>query len=167
MLASAICNIHFACVEQIIDKLEFIEKSLKNHEHFSDTKEKQPLMMSINDSEDGYCIIDRNLTGPGVSVNSNDNLQFIYLNLIEVTNDGLNTVLLFVNCASESFCLPFKLRPVYHKSKEIECDTVSRQSSVMYEPNNKVEIIQAEEKLFLYFKGLSRLSDFLNQKVAR
>lgn len=134
-------------------------------------------MMTV-ETDDDYCIVNRHSwSGSGGSGHSSssamtdDNLQQLYSNLVETANDALHATLLAVNCAAESFNFPFKLKPVYFKSTQTESNAEDTQSqprrgsvqSVLHEPE-RVEIIQAEEKLFLYFKGLSRLNTFLTQK---
>lgn len=144
-----ISKVHFNCVEQIIDKLDFCEKSLRGYETGAELKDKQPLMMSMNDTDD-YCVIDRQSN----TLFSDDNLQLIFTQLVDISNEAMHAVVLFVNCAAESFSFPFKIRPVYETSKyQTRSDSFSETSSVdsrkstFYEAE-RTEIIQAEEKVF-------------------
>jgi len=170
VLASVICKVHFNCIEQVIDKLEFSERSLRGYEQGCDLKDKQPLMMSSTDADEGgYCIVDQD---------SDENLAMMIGNLVEASNEAMHAVVLFVNCAADSFNLAFRLRPVFaggaggkSRSGSVGSD-VSGESEASSRKGScceaeKIEIIQAEEKVLVYFKGLSRLSDFLSEKASR
>ena len=149
-LSSVICNVHFNCIEIIVEKLDYCEKNLRNNGqsggyHLADNSNKQPLMKTF---ENDYHIIENRP--------SNETLAFLYANLVDITNDGLQAIIVFVNCASDSYNFPFNI-------KNATKNTINK-SLANYE---KIEIIQAEEKYFLYFKGISRLTSFLLEKVPR
>jgi len=167
VLVTVICKVHFHCIERVVDKLEFSERSLQGYQQASELKDKQPLMMNNNDADEGYCIIDRD---------TDESLAMMISNLVETSNEAMHAVVLFVNCAANSFNLPFRLKPIYEGEEKYRRGSVSSNLSGGSEGVSrkgscceveKIEIIQAEEKLFIYFKGLSRLSDFLSEKTSR
>jgi hypothetical protein len=172
LLVTTLGNIHFAFVENIIEKFELAEKNLKNYQININFKEKQSLTV-LTDQND-YWVVESS------TVSIEEDLQLIYSNLIELCNDAMHSVLLFINCASYSFNLPFKLKPIYFKkyyltendeSKNDENETAKDNfmlnSINNYEHSETIEIIQSDESFFLYFNGLSRLNEFLNEKNFR
>ncbi len=83
------------------------------------------------ETDDDYCIVNRHSTNGSHSSSSamtDDNLQQLYSNLVEISNDALHATLLAVNCAAESFNFPFKIKPVYSKAGTQRTD--SRPESV-------------------------------------
>ena len=167
VLIQTICNIHFGCVETIIEKLEFSEKNLRNYQSNLGLKEKQPLMVSSSCPENEYCVVESGVT--------DESLQYLYANLLEACDEAMHVVLIFVNCAADSYNFPFKLKPIYTQRKyaveddngeENEGETYSEIENVCHE-TERIEIIQSDEKFFLHFNGLSRLNEFLKEKSAR
>ncbi len=182
---------HYSLIENVIEKLEFAEKNLRNHQTGFQLKDKQPLMVSmIESSLESFNGINVDGGGSGSMANSStdSSLQYLYSNLVETSDQLLSAVFGFVNTCSESFNFPFKLKPVYSNSlknfedrrrendeddieNEKENDQglelkIKKTKEEFYE-SEKIEIIQAEEKIFLYFYGLSRLTSFLNEKSIR
>ena len=92
-------------------------------------------------------------------------LNSIFSSLVETCNKALKAILEFVNCASDSFDLNFKIIPVYDNNDGDDGDenevTENNNSGLNL---NKKEIIQSEEKLELDVNGINRLNQFLSDK---
>jgi hypothetical protein len=148
-------NVHYSLLDETISKLEQIEKDLKNLQNGHGLKDRQPLMVSLVNDND----IDS-------STGSTDaNLNSIFSSLVETCNKALKAILEFVNCASDSFDLNFKIIPVYDNNDGDDGDenevTENNNSGLNL---NKKEIIQSEEKLELDVNGINRLNQFLSDK---
>jgi len=145
-------NVHYSLLDETISKLEQIEKDLKNLQNGHGLKDRQPLMVSLVNDND----IDS-------STGSTDaNLNSIFSSLVETCNKALKAILEFVNCASDSFDLNFKIIPVYDNNDGDENEVTENNNSGLN--LNKKEIIQSEEKLELDVNGINRLSQFLSDK---
>lgn len=148
-------NVHYSLLDETISKLEQIEKDLKNLQNGHGLKDRQPLMVSLVNDND----IDS-------STGSTDaNLNSIFSSLVDTCNKALKAILEFVNCASDSFDLNFKIIPVYDNNDGDDGDenevTENNNSGLNL---NKKEIIQSEEKLELDVNGINRLNQFLSDK---
>ncbi len=162
-LIHLIYSVHFSQLDEVIGSLEFIEKILKSFDTNHAQKDKQPLMMALATDEG-------NSTG-----NTDTNLNSIYSDLLETSNKAIEACLAFVNCASDSFNLPFKLIPVYsikQSSDEIDQEdedesVESRLRALTIETADRKETIQSNEKLLMHFYGINRLGQILSDKSMR
>ena len=152
-----IYSIHFEAIEKCVETIEFCEKSLRQYQTGRVMKEKQPLMsMSVDLNSEGSFEIS---TGGA----TDSNLLMVYANLLDVCNDSMHAMGTFLNCAAASFYWPFRLTPVYSKTTRSDGDSSGDRvlAPSNYESVEQLEIIQAEEKVAVYFNSLSRLSGFL------
>jgi len=158
-------SVHFSQLDKAIGSLEFIEKNLKSFETSHGLKDKQPLMMALASDE-----------GNSSSGITDSNLNSLYSNLVETSNRALEACLTFVNCAADSFNLPFKLLPVYSmKQTSDEIEKNEEEESIEYclreeltiEISDRKETIQSNEKLLIQFYGINRLGQLLSDKSMR
>ena len=149
-IMALIYNIHFESIEKLIERIEFYEKSLRTYQSGRYMKEKQPLMMSITDESP------ESLNG-----SSDSNLQMLYSNLLDACNESLHAIGTFTNCVSFSFYWAFKLQPVYTNSTKNDGSSIQNSAESLHEAE-KIEVIQADEKVIIYFNGLSRIHSFFN-----
>ena len=159
-------SVHFSQLDEAIGSLEFIEKNLNNYDAGHGLKDKQPLMMELVNEEDSLS---------STAGSTDTNLNLIYSNLVETTNKALEACLTFINCAADSFNLPFKLVPVYSSKQSLnetdyeqESEPVeSRLRALAIETADRKETIQSGEKLALQFFGINRLGQLLSDKSMR
>ena len=83
---------------------------------------------------------------------TDSNLQMLFTSLIETADQAVESILAFLNCTATSFYWPFKPQAVYDDK------TVQEESNPSAE--QKLEIIQTDEKLVVFVHSFSRLSPF-------
>ena len=135
----------------VVERLETFETQVRNTVHRRSLKERAPLI--TNDETYDYRIEKNNLS---YSLSGSNNDVFASLNEF-VTDVLLSKVSIYVNSVATSFHLPFRVT----KSKNDSDDNLDTNSN-SEELNERVEIIQANEKFYIFFNGLARLGTFLN-----
>ena len=153
-LVALIYGVHFEAVEACVARMNACEKAMRLHQTGRAMKEKQPLMsMSV----------DLNGEGDESGASTDSSLMLIYSNLVEACNDAMHAIGTFLNCAASSFYWHFRLTPVYSTSTSNNNNRASRETTTSgsYDSVELLEIIQADEKVAVYFSSLSRLSGFL------
>jgi hypothetical protein len=162
-LSKFVHNVHYALIDMTIERLEYVEKSLVNINNAQHMREKQPLIMA-NDSSASL-----SLSLSSISSSSENNLNILYNSLVDASNTGIHAILEFVNSAALSFNWPFRLSPVF---KARENDEYKKEKNYSYDElvafadEEAIEIGECNDKLLIYFSGLSRLYGCLSNLSA-
>lgn len=136
-------------VNMIIERLEMFEKQIKADVYRKSLKERQPLITS----DDNYDYRIDKMSNGGSSKGD------CYTTLNEfVTKTLLVRLATYMNSVFRSFYLPFRVARCKANTKEADLNDDEQELA----DSEKVETIQANEKFYIYFNGLSRLSYFLN-----
>ncbi len=141
-------------VNTILERLETFEAQIKGSLYKRSMKERQPLITSEENYD--YKIADK-YGASSAGSSSGD----VFGSLTEfIASDLLAKLAVFINSVARNYFLPFRVISV-SKSAESPAD-LNLNSDEENEEDEKVEIIQANDKFFIYFNGLSRLGSFLS-----
>lgn len=153
----------------LLRSLDSVEKKLAAFAKRKQLNERQPLIMSTI-SKDHYEFkeydyrIDSSSTSTSNGTSTeNYETSHLYPSIVDIVNSSMHAVLLFVNCAAASFYWPYRLRPVY-SDPLLNDDEIERELEIKdgLAEEDVIDVIQCEEKLAIYFFGLSRLNALIN-----
>lgn len=170
-------NVNYELFHILMRSLDVLEKRLATIKSRKLMNERQPLIMTalsrdaLDFKEYDYRIDNSTLNGDSSpSRKENVDTSSLFPSIIEIVNNSLHGVLLFVNCAATSFGWQYKLKPIYaNSSAEDDNDNddakdSSGSTSVAY--SAAIDVIQSDEKFSINFYGLSRLGALFNSMVS-
>lgn len=158
-------NITYELIDLYIKSLELMERKLANLKHKRSSSERQPLIMStINKDLEFNRHYDYRINLSKDSSNDLSDEFSIFSAIYDLVNNSLHAVMFFVNCASVSFNWKFKVKANFAKKAKTPDQPAAEPVNTNPTP---VDIIQAEEKLYIDFHGLSRLNSLLNSQATQ
>lgn len=146
-------DISHDCVEAFINRLELSEKKILQYRNSRQLKEKEPLIMTLN-PEYSYRV------ETSSSSSSSSNLEVFLKSMLDLVNSSMQDVFSFLNCAGFSFLWPFKFNSMFNKNLNRNSLNL-KNNEIINETHEILEVIQAEEKFSVLFKGISRLSHLI------
>ena len=172
-LVSLAFDIHFESVVRVSERLEALERALAQRaqcERRRDATERQPLMPSSSSSSSSPSSA-THLTANGGDPYEQAATVALYASVLETCERALSAAGEFVNVAARSLHWPLRLGSVTCEHVDSSCDCApdtqdEEEEQAIDKRRQRVEIIQADEKLIVYFYGLSRLGGLLKLVTA-
>ena len=162
---------NYELFDLLLRSLDNVEKKLVAFAKRKQLNERQPLIMSaINKDHYEFKEYDYRIESSsssslsnGSSSTENYETSHLYPSIVDMVNSAMHAVLLFVNCAAASFSWPYRLRPVY-ADPLLNDDEIERELEIKsgLTEEDLIDVIQCEEKMAIYFYGLSRLNALIN-----